>query len=169
MIENSKRLLYLFLFLFFLSSITSAQEIFPLVSGGDTFRGIVPYVTTRAEVEKKLGKPTVNGPYEFKDGRVYVHYRETVCEKSDTECLCLSPVDSVLMVTVRLYYDLKVEDLKLDALIWEKAPIINGHAEGVIAYSNDKTGVTYEVRNGLVDNITYRESEDTCKLLEKKR
>jgi hypothetical protein len=169
MYRKALRVFSLFLFLFFLSFPADAQDLFPLVSSGDTFRDIIPYVTTRAEVEKKLGKPDKYGRYEFDEGRVTVLYRETVCDKSNTECLCLSPVGSVLLISVNLFYDLKIEDLKLDPKIWTKADVTGEHAAGGVVYNSAGKGITYDVINGLVTEITYRVSEKTCKMLERSK
>ena len=47
------------------------------------FRGIIPLITTRGEVEKKLGKPDKFGRYELDEGRIEIHYRENECSKSN--------------------------------------------------------------------------------------
>lgn len=149
-----------------LASSTFAQEIFPLAGTGDTFRGIVPFVTTRIEVEKKLGKPTKDSHYEFDRGWVYIFYRETKCESSNRECLCLAPIDSVAVVIVNLHYDLKIEDLKLDPVIWTKGKTSGGHVAGDTVFYNVEKGIAYDVTDGLVTTITYRVAEKTCKMLE---
>jgi hypothetical protein len=135
------------------------------INAQDTFKGIVPFVTTQAEVENKLGKPNGYGRYQFEDRRVYVFFRENECEKSNITCLCLAPIGTVAIVEVELDYDLRVEDLKLDPAQWEHVAEKGGHVLGISVYTNPKTGVTYQVMDGLVRAITYRASEETCKEL----
>lgn len=136
-------------------------------AGQATFKGIVPFVTTRAEVEKMLGKPLGTTRYEFDDGRAYVLYRESICEKPNDSCFCLAAIDSVLMVTFQPYSDIKIEDLRLDPKIWRRVPLTREHVPGVELYVNEKLGITYEINGGFVNAIEFRESEETCQSLQK--
>jgi hypothetical protein len=141
----------------------------PAAMAQDTFKGIVPFVTTKAEVEKMMaGRPVEHSRYEFDDGRASILYRESVCEKADTTCFCLAPVDTVLMVRFQPYSDIKIEDLKLDPKFWERVPVTGSHVPGVELYVNQESGVTYELHpKGIVNAIIFRESEETCQMLRK--
>lgn len=135
------------------------------INAQDTFRGLIPFVTSRIEVEKKLGKPDEFGRYEFDEGTVRVLYRQTVCEKTDTSCLCLAPVNTVLQIVVQPDRELKLEDLKLDPNIWQRAEVRGGCVPGTEVYLNQKTGVTYEVIEGIVTEVRYNVTEEICKML----
>jgi hypothetical protein len=140
------------------------------VEAQDNFRGLVPFMTTSAEVEKKLGKPDKYGRYDLDEGTVRIGYRQTVCEKTDKSCLCLAPVGTVVEVALYPYPEVNIADLKLDPKVWERAEVTSGHVPGLEVYMNHKTGVTYEVnmRNGSVRSITYGISQETCKKLSQK-
>ena len=153
------RLFSLYLLVFYTATVVCAQ---------DSFRSIVPFVTTRVEVEKKIGKPNEYGRYELDEGRVYILYRETECETLDNSCFCLVPIGTVLQVEVQPYFDVSIEDLKLDPKLWERVDVTGGHIPGEV-YTNHKTGVTYEVMNGRIAEIIYRVSKDTCKMLSERR
>jgi hypothetical protein len=146
------------LYLSFATISTSAQE---------TFRGIVPLVTTKMEVEKKLGKPDEYGRYELDEGTVRVYYRKTACDKSDTNCLCGVPVDTVLEVVVQPQTDVKIVDLKLDPNLWKRSAVTGGHVPGLEVYINHKAGVTFEVdmNDGIVREIRYEVTAETCRKL----
>ncbi len=160
------RLLILSSFIAGLVSVSFSQHRFS--EPQDNFTGIIPFVTTRAEVEKKIGKPTQNSRYEFDDGRVYVFYRETKCEDSTNKtCLCLAPLGTVLTVEIEPYEDIFVKNLNLDPNLWIIADA-RDHVQGIENYSNPKSGVTYQVLDGKIRDITYRVSEETCKKLNEK-
>jgi hypothetical protein len=150
--------LHFFVLLLFWVSAAGAQ---------DTFKGIVPFVTTRAEVEKMmLGRPVEHSRYEFEDGRASIFYRESVCEKTNKSCFCLAPLDTVLSVRFQPYTDIKIEDLNLDPKLWIRVPGVGGHVPGLELYVNEKSGVTYELDSrGFVNAIVFRESEETCQVL----
>ena len=59
-----------------------------------SWRGIVPLKSTRADVERLLGKPGKYNRYQFENERVSFDYSNGRCEGSD-HCLCLVPADTV--------------------------------------------------------------------------
>lgn len=128
------------------------------------WRGIIPLVSTRDEVEKKIGKPNENGFYEFDEGRVFITYVEVNCDKI-IRCDCLVPFGTVQHIRISIYYDLSVEDLGLNSKKYKKTR--NTHTPDVYTYSNHKTGIVYSVQDGMVDSISYYETEKTCQVLEK--
>lgn len=131
----------------------------------DNFKGIIPMVTTKSEVEKKLGKPDKNGAYELDEGRVFITYYNLECEKK-IECFCLAPLGTVQSMKVTLYYDLYLKDLNLDPKVFERKVIDNDPLFEI--YSNSKSGLVYEVWEGKVSQILYFESEDTCNSIKQK-
>src|SRR5688572_4708633 len=83
-----------------------------------TFKGIVPLVTTRPEVERILGRPDKNGRYELEEGRAVIRYVSARCTSLATNCLCLAPVATVLTIEFHPNRDIRVEDLILDGKKW---------------------------------------------------
>ena len=143
----------------FAASLAIAQE---------TFRGIVPLVTTRSEVERKLGKPNGYGRYELEEGRVYINYRETKCEAKNTSCLlCLAPTGTVLTIVIEPNTDRYIKDLELDPNFWTKANVQGDHLSGMQVYVNEKAGMFYTVNStdGWIKSLTYEGSEETCRIL----
>lgn len=130
------------------------------VSGQVAWNGIVPYVTTRAEVEKKLGKPTRGSFYDLPEGKVLVKYVETSCDKK-TECRCLAPLGTVQFIDVNLGYDLFLENLTIDRSAFRRK--VNNTDPTMETLSDPKSGVVYELDDGKVTHIYYYESEATCK------
>ena len=134
------------------------------VAAQGNFKGITPLVTTKAEVEKILGKPNKYNRYELEEGRVYVRYREREC-KGDTNCICLVPLGTVEYISVELYYDVFIKDLNLDRRRFRESH--SPHVD-VYTYSDSRTGVVYEVQEGKVTHIYYYGSEETCNTLKQK-
>ena len=128
--------------------------------------GIVPLITTKDQVEKKIGRPGSNGFYEFDDGRVLVKYVEVRCGKIK-QCDCLVPPGTVQFVRVEIYYDLYIKDLKLDSKEFKKTR--NTHQPELFTYANHKRGIVYSTYKGKVSHITYYGSEATCKKIERLR
>jgi len=127
------------------------------------WRGIVPLKSTRADVEKLLGKPNGLGRYEFEKERAYIDYAKGCDDPKD--CVCLAPKDSVIGIFVTLESELKLSELKLDLNKFKRKP--SSHLPGIVTYSNDEEGVAYIVddKDGEVINITYRAAAKDCRRL----
>ena len=138
------------------------------VRAQDNFRGIIPLITTRAEVEKKFGMPNEYGSYEFEEGTVDLFYSENACLTTNKSCFCLIPIGTVMRVTLYPAKDIRIEDLKLDPKLFEKSDVVGGCVEGITVYINEKKGIDYYVRGGMVRHIDYTGSEETCEILKKK-
>lgn len=136
-----------------------------IANAQENFKGIIPMITTKADVEKILGKPNKYGDYELDEGRVHVDYYEQECDKK-IECFCLVPSGTVRFINIELYYDLYLKDLNLDPQKFKETR--NSHTTGIFTYSNPKTGVVYSVYDGKVFQILYYESEDTCNAIKQK-
>jgi hypothetical protein len=142
----------------FAASLAEAQQ---------TFRGIVPLVTTQSEVERKLGKPNDYGLYELEEGSIYINYCKTKCEVKIASCLCVVPIGTVLTIEIAPSTDRYIRDLKLDPNLWTKANVQGDHFSGMQVYVNEKAGMFYTVNStdGWIRNLTYDGSEETCRVL----
>lgn len=129
--------------------------------GQSSWKGFIPLVTTRSEVEALIGKPGKSGLYEFKDSRVWVKYVETTC---DTRCDCMVSHDTVQFIKVELYKPLSLKKLKLGK-DFRKVP--DSHLPDVISYISDKSGVDYETQKGKAYTVYYNESIATCENIER--
>lgn len=168
---NKKQFLHTLFFVALFAVLPAmAQEKHPLIELTDSFRGIKPYVTTRAEVEKKLGKPNELNRYQFEDGRVHVIYRESICDSTSKNwCPCGIPQGTVVLISVMIEYALKIEDLKLDPAEWKEIAVTGGHDSGQIAFVNEKIGVTiYTWQDKEVTSIDYRVTDKTCQEVKKR-
>ncbi|MBC8028497.1 MAG: hypothetical protein H7Z16_00130 [Pyrinomonadaceae bacterium] len=111
------------------------------------WRGITPLKSTRADVERLLGKET-RGSYEFTDERASIRYSQDPCEgpyqplRKDY-CECLVPKDTVLSIHVipRVYK--KFSPLQLDGTTYRREVSRPGSTEFI--YSKSEEGVTYTV------------------------
>ena len=155
-----------FLIILLLLAVTKVSQAQMPVS----FRGIVPLVTTRAQVEDRIGKEDEHGRYELPEGRVYILYRETPCKKADLTCSCLAGLDVVRAVDIQPEDDLYIKNFNFDSKLWRRS-VVTGHVSGIEVYINDKLGIVYEFESddGYIRAIRYWESEETCKKLESAR
>lgn len=89
------------------------------MSQAKPWRGIIPLKSTRAEVERLLGKPNGLGRYQFDDERAYIHYAEKPCGRA-VDCECLAPKDTVLDIFVTVEVEMKFSKLHIDRGKYEK-------------------------------------------------
>ena len=134
------------------------------INAQEGWRGIVPLITTKEEVKKKLGEPNKNGVYELDEGRVFIKYVQTKCDKI-IRCDCLVPLNIVQFIRVEIYYDLYINDLKLKHFKKTR----DSHIPTIFSYSNIKTVIVYDVQDGMITHINYYESEKTCKDIERRK
>ena len=141
--------------------------IFPFVVLGQenasTWRGIEPLVTTKAVVEKSLGKPSSSGFYEFDDQRVLIMYVDTNCEGTP-RCECMVPVNTVLFIDIELYSNPLLKNMGIDLAKFHKNQSPNNPA--IITYSSKKLGLVYETQDGKVSHIYHYAPESTCAVIE---
>ena len=128
------------------------------------WKGIVPLSSTRADVERLIGKPNVNGFYEFEEARVKILYVEARCS-SQVRCDCLAPIGTVKNIRLSLNSEVKPDDLGLDLTDYERSE--DSHLPGVVSYTNYDRGIIYTVQFGLVTIIQYVPTRDDCERLEK--
>lgn len=129
------------------------------IKAQEGWNGIIPLITTKEEVQKKLGKADKYGRFETKEGRVSINYINTRCKKV-MRCDCLAPIGSVMSIRITLYNDLPLEALKLNSKTYKKTR--DSHLSDVTTYANEKTGVIYEIQDGKVTHINYYESKKVC-------
>jgi hypothetical protein len=119
------------------------------------WRDIVPLRSTRADVERLLGKPQTGsrGIYRTENERISVSYSDGPCGYYSEGWKV--PLDTVVSLTVYPNKPLKFADLKLDETKYEKQR--DYHVEFIYYYTNKKEGITYtvEVGEGLVTGIEY--------------
>jgi hypothetical protein len=125
------------------------------------WRGILPLKSTRADVERLLGKPNEFGRYQFEDERAYIDY-STGCDKLKN-CLCLIPKDVVIRIAVTIERDLKFSDLRIDVTKYRKQR--SSHLPGVVIYANDAEGIIFTVDQDdqEVTHITYVPTTADCR------
>jgi hypothetical protein len=127
------------------------------------WRGIVPLKSTRADVERLLGKPNGLGRYEFENERAYIDYSKG-CDQS-RDCLCLVTKDTVISIFVTIESDLKLSELKIDTSKYKKSR--SAHLPSILNYTNDEEGIVYTVDEAdqEVMHITYLPSARDCQNL----
>lgn len=124
-----------------------------------SWRRVTPLRTTRAQVERRLGKPNPrNQRYEFRGESAFIIY------SGGDECARGSggwdvPRDTVVRVVVTPRTRLRLSSLRLDLTKFEKAPDPETPAHAL--YTNEAEGVTYRVfeeageHHGRVLSVTF--------------
>lgn len=127
------------------------------------WRGIVPLKSTRADVEKVMGKPNDLRRYEFENERAYITY-SSGCNRID-DCRCLAPRDTVVDIYVTVEVEMKFSDLKIDRTKYHKTK--STHLPGIVTYANDSEGIIYTVddEDDEVTHITYLPTAKDCQSL----
>ncbi len=134
---------------------------FSLVSDAAVWRGITPLKSTRADVERLLGKPhDYLGRYLFDNERASIHYKSVPCDRTD-RCDCFVPTDTVLGIWINVEEEMKFSQLKIDRTRFEKT--IGSY--DTTTYANWEIGIIYHIneKDDRVWNINYIESEKDCK------
>lgn len=156
-IQINLRLFAMLVFLMFLVSDVKAKE----------WRSIVPLKSTKADVERSLGKPNRLGRYEIGNERATVLYSEGPCERQSqplarVSCECLVPKDTVLEIAVTLDSSVKVSKLGIDKKKYQRTPFHAYHPTAT--YSNFTEGVVYTIRESddTVTSIDYLPSAKDC-------
>ena len=136
-----------------------------------SWRGIVPLVSTRADVETLLGKPNDLGLYELNGEAASVIYSDGPCqglyrslEKSN--CKCLVAKDTVLSIFVEPRQFLKFTRLGIAKPKFTRTAIVSG--PGMFSYSNLTEGIVYsvdETRDEVIDMEFLPSSSDCQRLM----
>lgn len=138
------------------------------ISFAKEWRGIVPLRSTRADVERLLGKENSLGRYQFADERGSIGYREYPCIGAyrllqEDNCECMVSKDTVVSIFVTLEVTRSFSSLHLDKAKYERKPHQVGDA--IVDYINRDEGVIYTVDESDDDimNIDYVPSDKDCK------
>jgi len=126
---------------------------FDLTVSAKSWRGIVPLRSTRADVEKILGKPTAsNHVYKIGAGTVDVTYSQQRCEHSAASGWGSWNVPSDTVINLSFDADFLVSDLKIRNLERYKLRTDNSL---ITEYRLLVEGIQYSVKGDRVVRITY--------------
>jgi hypothetical protein len=137
----------------------------------NVFRGISPLHSTRADVERILGRPkrqSINQDYAYEtdEERVAVLYSESRCERSVVGKWNV-PADTVLRITLYPQRTVLIRDLNLDKLKYRRSPDPN--IPNAFLWMNVEEGIIIEseVKDGCeqIVSLTYRPSNKDKGLL----
>ncbi len=134
------------------------------------WRGITPLKSTRADVERLLGKENELKRYQFENERAYIFYSHAPCGmKGVTEvtakCRCLIPDGTVVSINVTVEETRRFSALKLNPRELLKEFVL----PGMYDYTDLKEGVKYTVdeRTDQIAEIVYLPSAADCEALVK--
>jgi hypothetical protein len=114
----------------------------------NSWRGIVPLHSTRADVEKLLGRPTPESKaqdaaiYRTENERVFVLFSTGSCEIKPSNGWSV-PTGTVISISVEPNSKPKFADIKLDESNYEKRP--DPELLYLTYYTNERDGVSIEV------------------------
>jgi hypothetical protein len=124
------------------------------------WRGIVPLHSTRAEVEKLLGRQVEEGlGYDLEDEHVAITYSSQKCDMDLPGGWNVSP-NTVIEIQVSSTRDLLMADLPVR---WQDLEPTYSTKTVQISYLDARAGVRYTTDNGLVPAITYLGSAEDQK------
>jgi hypothetical protein len=106
------------------------------------WRRIVPLRTTRAQVERRLGKPR-GGYHELKAERAFVFYSGERCAGGEGWDV---PRDTVVQIVVTPKTKVLLPSLRLDLRKFEKSP--DREIPTHVLYRDREAGLSYEVFEG---------------------
>lgn len=139
----------------------------PRDSVAKEWRGIIPLKSTRADVERRFGKPDRWGEYKIKDERVTFDYGDGSCQGlyvalGVANCKCLVDENAVMSIFVEPTVKRKISVLKLDMTNFRRTPI--NPFPNTFEYDNPTEGITYTVDepNDEVRHVTYYPSSKDC-------
>ncbi len=119
------------------------------------WRGIVPLHSTRADVERLIGKPNLDGShYDFEDARASILYTREPCS-GGLQGAYKVPRDTVVSIDVVPKRRLTLSELNLDPGEYKRSLGGNPGAE-LVSYHSEKAGVTYVAYVGGKDDGVIR-------------
>jgi hypothetical protein len=141
--------------------------VLPVESIAKEWKGIVPLKSTRADVERRFGKPDKWGDYEFDHERVSFDYGHGPCKGAyvalrQNNCKCLVDENTVMSIFVEPTVNRKISDMKLDLTNFRRIPI--SPFPNTFEYDNAEEGITYTVDelNNQLKHVTYYPSPPDC-------
>ncbi len=117
-----------------------------ITSQAKEWRGIVPLHSTRADVDRLLGKPNANyNRYEFGNEQADILYSDDPCT-AGLQGMWNVPRDTVISIRVTPKQRLRLPDLRLELSKYERVrdPLVQTHTY----YTNKEEGLRYEVFEG---------------------
>jgi len=120
------------------------------------WRGIVPLKSTRADVERLLGRPTGSLPtYYLSDSTVDFKYSSCKCgEKCENDDWKVPP-DTVIVIRVGLRGVVKIADLHIDLSKFKKEAGGDPDVPGNFFYENEEEGLAIDTGGGYVRALIY--------------
>ena len=135
------------------------------------WRGITPLKSTRADVERLLGKVNEWKRYQFENERAIIFYSTERCAMMDAtevteKCRCFIPEGTVVSIHVTVEEPRKFSSLKRNRREFQKKFVLPGMYE----YSDLTEGVRYTVyeRTDQIVDIDYLPSAKDCEDLVKR-
>lgn len=154
---------FIFLFIFLLLFVTNIFA--------EQYRGIVPLKSTRADVERLLGKPSSDNQldwvtYKFETENVSIHYITeydvSMCKDSSWMCHCGIPKDTVTEIDVIPKIKPKFSALKIDKSKLRK--LVHAEDINVLYYTDYEAGIAYWVlkKEDIISGIRYIAPAKEC-------
>lgn len=127
--------------------------LFPQAAAGKPWRGIVPLHSTRADVERLLGRANFeDSGYEIDGVRVQLTYTSQGCQEGLPSGWGV-PSDTVASITVSSSEELLLNDVLVSGRNYDQVYAL--HAPQLIEYVDADEGVRYSSVEGYVLNTTY--------------
>lgn len=126
-------------------SCASVMLLIVVTSQAKEWRGIVPLHSTRADVERLIGKPNANyGRHDFENEQAEILYSRAPCTEG-LEGMWNVPRDTVIQISVSPK-NLRLSDLPVDLSQHER--VKDPHVQVHTIYMNKEEGITYHVFEG---------------------
>jgi len=121
---------------------------------GQVWRAIKPLKSVRTEVEGLLGPSSARylASYSLQDGTLLVQYSSGPCTP-ETKGGWNVPEGTVVLIRFVPKSKKRFTSLKLEFSKFKR--VEGGDVAGIVNYTNEEDGVTYEVQRGRVDAIEY--------------
>lgn len=113
-----------------------------------------PLKTTRAEVERLLGKAdgAYGVLYQLKDGSLFIEYSSGPC-RPDRSGGWDVPENLIVSMSFTPRQHKKISQLKLDLKKLRK--VVDTHVRGYVYYIDDDKGTVYSIERGVLQSIEY--------------
>ncbi len=134
-----------------------------IVSSAETWNGITPLKSTRADVENILGKPNEYGYYQRDEGKVRIFYGAG--DLNTDTCWGRASKETVTRISISLGIAFNLKDVKTDRNKLEKT-VDSNHPSNAM-FSNWEDGIQYDVslEDGEIYSINYLPNQKDCEEL----